>query len=376
MRVKAPAILFTIALHVAACSGASVFGSSQPSPSTEVLALPSASATGTAAASPDLSAALDAMVGGHQDFQGSALVAQGDVVLLSKGYGLADAERNVSNTPETRFRLGSITKQFTAMAILILQSRGLLDVSDAACDHIPDCPDTWTPITIGQLLSHTSGLRNFTDLDGFQAMKVLPSTPTQTLAQIRDLPLDFAPGERFGYSNSGYVALGLIIERVTGTSYAAFVESEILEPLGMRDSGYDDGKAGLATGYRSGTTIADPIDMSVPHAAGGLYSTVLDMHRWDKALYAEKLVPPDLLATMFEPKVQGAGPGVSYGYGVGIGTYDGKPWVFHGGGIEGFVTWYGRHPDDRLAIILLANRESVASYDRLDQGITDLVLDR
>lgn len=376
MRAKAPASLFTIALLVAACSGASVVGSSQPSPSTAVLASPSATATGTAAASPDLSAALDTMVGGHQDFQGSALVAQGDVVLLSKGYGLADAERNVANTPETRFRLGSITKQFTAMAILILQSRGLLDVNDAACDHIPDCPDTWTPITIGQLLSHTSGLRNFTDLDGYRATKGLPSTPTETLARIRDLPLDFAPGENFGYSNSGYIALGLIIERVTGASYGAFVESEIFEPLGMRDSGYDDGKAGLATGYRSGTTIAEPIDMSVPHAAGGLYSTVLDMHRWDKALYSEKLVPPDLLATMFEPKVQGAGPGDGYGYGVGIGTHNGKPWVFHGGGIDGFVTWYGRHPDDRLAIILLANRESVAPYDRLDQSITDLVLDR
>ena len=376
MSARASTSLVTIALLVAACSGAGVFGSPQPSASTAAPASPSASAAGTAAASPDISAALDAIVGRHEGFQGSALVAHGDVVLLSKGYGLADAERNVPNTPETRFRLGSITKQFTAMAILILQSRGLLDVNDAACDHIADCPDSWTPITISQLLSHTSGLRNFTDLDGFQATKALPSTPTQTLARIRDLPLDFVPGERFGYSNSGYIALGLIIEHVTGASFGSFIQSEIFEPLEMHDSGYDDGKAGLATGYRSGTTIADPIDMSVPHAAGGLYSTVLDMHRWDEALYAEKLVPPDLLATMFEPKVQGAGPGVSYGYGVGIGTHDGKPWFFHGGGIDGFVTWYGRHPDDRLAIILLANRESVAPYDRLDLSITDLVLDR
>jgi CubicO group peptidase (beta-lactamase class C family) len=189
------------------------------------------------------------------------------------------------------------------------------------------------------------------------------------------LPLDFEPGERFGYSNSGYIALGLIIERLAGMSYGAFVGAEILEPLGMRDSGYDEGDAGLATGYRAATTIADSIDMSIPHAAGGLYSTVIDMHRWDKALYTDVLVGSDLLATMFEPRVGGAGPGFSYGYGVVVGTYEGRSWISHGGGIDGFATWYGRHPDDRLAVILLANREDVGPYDMLDRAITQLVLD-
>jgi CubicO group peptidase (beta-lactamase class C family) len=334
-------------------------------------------ASPTAATSPDLGDELDAMVARFQGFQGSALVALGDEVLLSKGYGMADTETGIANAPETRFRLGSITKQFTAMAILILQSQGKLDISDAACEYIADCPPAWKPITIRQLLSHTSGLPNFTDLPGFAAIKNVPSTPAQTLERIADLPLDFTPGERFSYSNTGYIALGEIIEQVSGMPYEDFLQKEIFGPLEMRDTGYDTGDDGLAVGYKSATSVADTIDMSVPHAAGGLYSTILDLYRWDQALYTDRLLPQDLLATMFEPAPATTDiGGFGYGYGFAIGTAASRPWVFHDGGIEGFQTHYGRHPDDRLSVIILSNREDIWGYDQLDRTITDLVLDR
>jgi CubicO group peptidase (beta-lactamase class C family) len=166
-------------------------------------------------------------------FSGSVLIAQGDSVLLSAGYGMADVENDVPNTPETRFRLGSVTKQFTAMAVLILQAQGKIDLEERMCDYIPDCPDHWKTITIHQLLTHSSGLP---DSWRFYAEKNKPGVsygPEEIIGWFEEAPLDFEPGEMFLYSSTGYLLLGYLVEEVSGQSYEEFLRQEIFEPLEM-----------------------------------------------------------------------------------------------------------------------------------------------
>src|SRR4051812_45443618 len=171
-------------------------------------------------------------------FMGTVLVARGNDVLLSRGYGSANLEWNVSNTPTTKFRLGSLTKQFTAASILLLEERGKLSVNDPVKKYLPDAPAAWDAITIHNLLTHTSGIPDFTRLPDFNSIAV-KTTPEQLIARFRDKPLDFAAGEKFSYSNSGYIVLGYIIEKVGGIPYAQFVQDNIFTPLQMEDSGYD-----------------------------------------------------------------------------------------------------------------------------------------
>jgi CubicO group peptidase (beta-lactamase class C family) len=172
-------------------------------------------------------------------FSGSVLVARDGEILLSHGYGEADRTQHLLNTAQTKFRLGSLTKQFTAMAILILQGRGALNVRDRICTHMADCPVPWQSITIHQLLTHTSGIPDFARFPDYQATMGLPSSPTETIARFKDKPLEFLPGEKFSYSNSGYILLGAIIEQASGIPYEAFLRDAIFTPLQMANSGYD-----------------------------------------------------------------------------------------------------------------------------------------
>jgi len=210
---------------------------------------------------------------------GSVLVAHNGMV-FDKGYGVADKEQHVLNTPQTRFRLGSVSKQFTAMAVLILQERGRLHVQDAICLYIPACPSDWRPITIEHLLTHTSGIPDYTNFPDFAVTWTQAVTVEQLIARFKDMSLKFSPGSAFRYSSSGYVLLGYIIERVAHVSYATFLQKQIFEPLGMQNSGYDSRYPSLpqhATGYYGGYVKPDAYDMSVVYAAGALYSTVEDM---------------------------------------------------------------------------------------------------
>ncbi len=235
-------------------------------------------------------------------FSGSVLVAQGGKPVLSRGYGYADREWDIANTPDTKFRLGSITKQFTAMLILQLQQRGRLSVNDPVNKYVPDPPPAWQKITIHHLLSHTSGIPNFTSFPDYQKTMHAPSPPADTLARFRNRPLDFEPGSQWRYSNSGYVLLGYIIEKVTGRPYADVLREFILGPLEMEDSGYDMPQTLLkrrASGYAPGWKNAEYLNMTIPHAAGAMYSTILDLLKWDQALYTEKLLPSAALAKMF-----------------------------------------------------------------------------
>src|SRR6476469_8371708 len=172
-------------------------------------------------------------------FMGTVLVARDGKSLLDKGYGFANLEWQVPNTPTTKFRLGSITKQFTAASILLLEERGKLKIEDPVKKYLPDAPAAWDKVTIFSLLTHTSGIPSFTGFPDYTSTEAIPSTPEKLVARFRDKPLEFQPGEKWNYSNSGYVLLGYLIEKISGQSYADFVKQNIFDKLGMKDSGYD-----------------------------------------------------------------------------------------------------------------------------------------
>lgn len=298
-----------------------------------------------------------------RNFTGSVLVAKGGTVVFEKGYGMANFELDVPNTPNTKFRLGSITKQFTSAAILQLQEQGKLSVTDSACKYVEGCPEAWQKVTIHQLLTHTSGIPSYTNLKDFPTPKFMrqPLTPVEVVMMTRDKPMDFEPGTRFNYDNTGYVMLGVILEKVSGEKYSDYLKKHIFTPLDMSDSGYDDTRALLknrAAGYSpgpGGLRNADYLDMSLPHAAGSLYSTARDLYRWDRALYTEKVLSAKSKTAMWTPEKN------NYGYGWTIAPVHGHKHVGHGGGINGFSTYIGRFPDDDAVVVVLSNNEAAGA---------------
>ncbi len=290
-------------------------------------------------------------------FSGSVLAARGGRVLLAKGYALANVELDVPNTAETKFRLGSVTKQFTAMAIMQLQEKGKLSVEDPVCKYVPECPEAWRAITIHNLLTHTSGIPNFTSFPDYVRTMHERSPVAATIERFKGKPLDFPAGEKFQYSNSGYILLGYILEKVAGQEYAEYLQQNIFGPLKMANTGYDTFSAVLrnrASGYsrRGGNLVnAAYLDMTIPHAAGALYSTVHDLYLWDQALYTDKLVSKASLDRIFTPFKGG------YAYGWMVSTRFNRKLISHGGGINGFATTIDRYPDDRACVIVLTNIE-------------------
>ena len=287
-----------------------------------------------------------------QLFQGAVLVAKNGTVLLSKGYGAADAAANIPNTATTRFRLASVTKMFTSMSIMLLESRGKLKVSDPICTYVPSCPPAWAPITIRHLLTHTSGLPNYTDFLDYEPGQGQRTAPDQLLARFRDMPLSNEPGTVYQYENSDYVVLGTIIQRVSGQPYDQFVHDTIFAPLSMNDSGFDwsQGKIdGLAHGYGAFNTPAPFLDASTLFSAGGLFSTVEDMYRWTNALDDDRLLPTPLRAEIFTPFLNG------YGYGWKITSNNGRVATWHPGNMDGAATYVVRYPDDHVTVIVLSN---------------------
>ena len=313
----------------------------------------------------------------HQVFSGTVLIGQNGKILLDKGYGWADQGKRMPNQPGTRFRIGSVTKQFTAMAILLLQEQGRLHVQDPICEYIRGCPATWRTITIQHLLTHTSGIPDYVTTFPLQQ----PASPAQLVAAFESKPLDFAPGAKLSYSSSGYAILGSIVENVSGESYAQFLQQEIFQMLHLSNTGYDQNFPPLrqhATGYKQPWVKADYVDMSVPYAAGALYSTVDDLFRWDQALFNRKFASGESVQQMFTPQVTACdGQGTlcaasdceaqrincySYGYGWFLGQIPaGGPYVranWHSGGIQGFVSLNLYYPDQEITLIVLSNLES------------------
>lgn len=314
-------------------------------------------------------------------FSGAVLVARDGHVLLSKGYGMANLEQDVPITSQTKFRLGSVSKQFNAMAIMILQERGKLSVLDSICRYVPDCPAAWQPVTIRHLLTHTSGIPSYTEFPDNDEYERKPMTVTATVERFKSKPLEFKPGERFHYNNSGYTLLGYIVERVAGKSYEEFLRENILEPLHMSNSGYDHPRTILkhrAAGYaRRGDALVNApyIEMDTPFSSGALYSTVEDMYLWDQSLYSEKLIKQPSLNAMFTPVTPeefGWHGYTRYGYGWHIMRQFDRKLVYHTGHINGFVAYIGRYPEDKVSVIILSNRED-ASVRRASRDLAAMV---
>jgi CubicO group peptidase (beta-lactamase class C family) len=309
-----------------------------------------------------------------EGFSGSILVARRGGPVVARGYGMADYENRVPNTSKTRFRIGSLTKQFTAAAVLLLQERGRLSVEDPVCKHVEPCPAAWQPVKIHHLLSHTAGIPNFTSFPDYLQTMGQPSPPAATIARFRDRPLDFKPGEDHKYSNSGYVLLGHVIERVAGQPYGAFLRENIFKPLKMENTGYDDASApagprakGYETGPNGAPAPAAHIDMTIPHAAGALYSTVEDLHLWDQALNSDKVLKKASLDAMFKPVHDG------YAYGWRVDRQGARTQQGHGGGINGFTSYIARYPEDGVAVVVLANLAGAASSSRVARDLAAIV---
>ena len=242
--------------------------------------------------------ALVSMYHGYNQFTGSVLVSENGKVIYKKGFGFANRTTNTPNQPDTRHRLASVTKQFTAMAIMQLAAEGKLSLHAPITTYLPSYPaKTGNQISIHHLLTHTSGIPNYTSFENDRDIMGKSMTPSEIVQLFSGSALEFTPGAQFAYSNSGYLLLGHIIETVTGKSYAQVLQDRIFTPLKMNDSGYDranDLAKNKAVGYdQTGSDfhVSQFIDMSIPHAAGALYSSVEDMHLWNEALYTEKLLP-------------------------------------------------------------------------------------
>jgi len=295
-----------------------------------------------------------------KQFMGSVLVARGNDIILDKGYGSANLEWNIPNTPATKFRLGSLTKQFTAACVLLLEERGELSINDPVKKYMPDAPAAWDKITVFNLLTHTSGIPNFTAFPDYRSTEPFATTPAQLVARFRDKPLDFEPGTKWNYSNSGYVLLGYLIEKITGESYAKFVRENIFIPLSMKDSGYDSNAAIIpnrAAGYSfspTGIVNTSYIDMTIPFSAGGLYSTTEDLLRWEQALFGGKLLSAASLEKMTTPFKN------DYAFGLVVQA-NGPKVIHHEGGIEGFNTDLEYFPERKRTVIVLANLDGPGS---------------
>jgi CubicO group peptidase (beta-lactamase class C family) len=298
-----------------------------------------------------------------------AVVKDGKIV-KARGYGLANVELNVSATADTVYQYASVTKQFTAAAILLLAEDGKLSLDDPASKHLDNAPDTWKKVTIRHLLNHTSGIKSYTSLFGFARNTRKDYDPDELIGLVRDLPLEFEPGEKFSYNNTGYFLLGLVIEKVSGKKYGDFLENRIFAPLEMTTARVND-RAEIIPNRAAGYHLvgrklvnAEFVSPSQPFAAGALVGTVRDLAKWDAALYGDKLVKPATRQVMWTATKLNDGTTQDYGFGWSLGELRGRRFVGHGGGIFGFSTVIMRFLEDRLTVIVLmngpANPESIA----------------
>ena len=327
---------------------------------------------------------IDALLKQYYDyglFNGAVLVSDRGKI-YEKGFGMANREWDISNGPDTKFRLGSITKQFTATLILQLVEQGKIKLDGHITDYLPDYrKDTGDKVTIHNLLTHTSGIPSYTERPDY-ATDISRNTFTAAdfVKKYASGDLEFEPGTKFSYDNGGYYILGAIIEKITGKPYEQVLKERIFDPLGMSDTGYDHLETILpkrATGYGknpTGFVNSAYVDMSVPYAAGSLYSTARDLYKWDRSLYTDKVLTAASRDLMFKPNLS------NYGYGFAISeTPVGNAKIkviSHSGGINGFATLIVRLVDSQSAIILLSNVEATVSLSRISRAITNILYDQ
>ncbi|MFC1540139.1 serine hydrolase domain-containing protein [Gemmatimonadota bacterium] len=290
------------------------------------------------------------------------VVRDGDVV-YHRGFGLASVELGVAIEPGMVFRIGSVTKQFTAVAVMMLVEEELIDLDDTIVDHLPDYAAIGQRISIRHLLTHTSGLPELLGIEEWRVHLRDTLTPDDLLGYFEDKPLDFEPGEQWQYSNSGYLVLGRVIEVVTGMSWAQFIRERIIEPLGLEHTGIDDDVTvvpGHVSGYQrvaGELVLPEMMSMSHPWAAGALYSSLDDLATWDAALDTDQLLNQASLEQCFTPAVLTNSDTTSYGFGWFIEQFKGRRIIWHNGRINGFLTHTLRLPKEGLFIAVLSNIE-------------------
>jgi CubicO group peptidase (beta-lactamase class C family) len=315
----------------------------------------------------------------HRLFNGSALVAENGKIIYKSAFGMANMEWAIPNTPDTRFRLASITKQFTAELTLQLVEQGKLKIDGKITDYLPDYrKDVGDKVTIHHLLTHTSGIPSYTSQPGFfENVSRNPYKVADFVKKYTSGELEFEPGSKYSYNNSGYFLLGAIIEKVTGKTYEQALKEHILDPAGMKNSGYDrhdtlsSKRAAAYAKTENGYNNAAYLDMSIPYAAGSLYSTVEDLYLWDQALYADKLLSAASKELMYKPFLDN----YAYGWNVTNASFkqNDQPVqvIRHGGGINGFSTMIVRFPKEKNLIVLLDN--TAQNTGRLSETITNIL---
>ena len=305
-------------------------------------------------------------------FSGAVLVAREGQVVFRRAFGDANREFAVPNSPETKFRIGSVSKQFTAAAVLLLAQRGSLQLTDPIHKYLPDWPPAWTKVSIHHLLSHTAGLPRLTtramlDVSGLSATTPIPFRSVRDLfAPGEELqPLDSEPGERWSYSNVGYMVLGMLVAKVSGQGFCDFVSQAIFRPLEMADSGCQDPSVivrNRASGYNrvEGALINAPyVDVGLTGGAGAFYSTVDDLLRWHRALNANTLLDASSTAKLFTAVKN------EYGYGWWIQAKFNRRVEWHGGNSPGLVSQITRYPKEQLFITILSNVWSAADRSQV-----------
>ena len=316
----------------------------------------------------------------YRQFNGTALVAENGRVIYKGAFGMANMEWNIPNTPDTKFRLGSITKQFTSMLTLQLVEQGKIKLDGKISDYLPDYrKDIGQKVTVHHLLTHTSGIPSYTGQPAFfENVSRNPYKVADFVKKYASGDLEFEPGSKYSYNNSGYFLLGAIIEQVTGKPYEQVLKQNILDPAGMKNTGYDHHDTIIpkrASGYSKtadGYTNALYLDMSIPYAAGSMYSTVEDLYLWDQALYTDKLLSAQSKALMFKPFLE------NYAYGWVITNASFKQndqpvqVITHGGGINGFTTTIVRFPQEKNLIVMLDNT-GTGYLDRLSDSIAKIL---
>jgi CubicO group peptidase (beta-lactamase class C family) len=337
-------------------------------------------------ASKNVSQLLDTYMQTQQEvnsIMGSVLVVKGEEVLLSKSYGKANLEHDIDNTPDTKFRIGSISKQFTAAAILKLQEQGLLNVHAPLSTYLPEYP-RGNDITLHHLLTHSAGIPSFVSFNDYLVVKKLPTTPSQIVDRFKELPLEFEPGTKFNYSTSGYTLLAHLIEHISGKSYADFLEDEFFRPLELNNTGEEKSELLIpqrASGYnyiRDKYWNADYVDMSVHTGGGSLYSTPRDLYQWTRYLHQGRVVGPTSFEAMKTPFFLGAltladGRNTGYGYGLVIGNWEDQQGMGHNGGIEGFKATALYYPEPDLTIIILCNVENTCGADIIAAALSNVM---
>ncbi|HLJ56503.1 MAG TPA: serine hydrolase domain-containing protein [Chthonomonadaceae bacterium] len=304
------------------------------------------------------------------------IVRDGKLV-TARGYGLANVENHVPVTPDTVFEIGSMTKQFTAALVLMQVEEGKIGLDDKIDKYLPDTPAAWREITVRNLLTHTSGIKGYTEVaPSFLALAREPHTQQEIVKMVSGLPLAFAPGQKWAYSNTGYYLLGMILEKVAGKPYMELLGERILKPLAMtntRDGAPEAIIRNRASGYLWDGKLQNApwLQPTAAFAAGCLVSTVGDLAKWDAALATDRLLKPSSRDMMWTPvKLKGGGE-FGYGFGWAIGSAGGHKLIEHGGGTAGFSTDIARYPGEKITVIVLTNCQAGAA-EQIARGVAAL----